>query len=184
MGFDELMNDCKSGEQKAQNEFYRLYFPIVYITCKKYLKCHFNSEDLAQDVLLKVINNLDKFTGDKKEQLGSWVRTISKNASIDFIRRRKEPIEYRGDELFKDCDDEMVSSIADEYYNMDGIYLAIDELSDAYKKVFEMYCLYGYTHNDISEELNISVGASKSNLFKARKKIIKYINNNKNKIVL
>jgi RNA polymerase sigma-70 factor (ECF subfamily) len=60
--------------------------------------------------------------------------------------------------------------------NMDDILLVINKLSKKYKKVFELYHLSNYTHDEISEELNISVGTSKSNLFKAKQNLVKYLN--------
>ena len=47
----------------------------------------------------------------------------------------------------------------------------MQELSPVYQAVFNMYVMDGMTHQEIADELNISVGTSKSNLSKARKKI-------------
>jgi RNA polymerase sigma-70 factor (ECF subfamily) len=69
----------------------------------------------------------------------------------------------------------------DEQNNLDNdIKNAINKLSPKYKKVFELYYLDNYTHEEISNKLNLNVGTSKSNLFKARKKmseILKKYNN-------
>ena len=53
---------------------------------------------------------------------------------------------------------------------------AIESLSTSYKKVAKMYLLDGCKHHEISEVLQISLGTSKSNLSKAKKNVIKYIN--------
>ena len=45
---------------------------------------------------------------------------------------------------------------------------AVQDLSPAYRTVFNLYVLEGYNHNEIAEMLTISVGTSKSNLSKAR----------------
>jgi RNA polymerase sigma-70 factor (ECF subfamily) len=47
----------------------------------------------------------------------------------------------------------------------------IQKLTPAYRTVFNLYAIDGYTHEEIGEILNISVGTSKSNLFKARQKL-------------
>ncbi|MEL7002727.1 MAG: sigma-70 region 4 domain-containing protein, partial [Bacteroidota bacterium] len=44
----------------------------------------------------------------------------------------------------------------------------IQELTPAYKAVFNMFVIDGYSHEEIAEELNISVNTSKSNLSRAR----------------
>ena len=52
----------------------------------------------------------------------------------------------------------------------------IHTLSPAYRTVFLLFALEGYSHEEIAEVLKISVGTSKSNLFKARSKLMKMIN--------
>ena len=51
------------------------------------------------------------------------------------------------------------------------IFEAIQKLSPAYKAVFNLYVIEGYSHQEIADELEISVGTSKSNLAKARGKL-------------
>jgi RNA polymerase sigma-70 factor (ECF subfamily) len=60
---------------------------------------------------------------------------------------------------------------------------AISKLSPKYKKVFELYHIQNYSHDEIADELGINVGTSKSNLFKAKLKLsemLKHYNNNFN----
>ena len=47
----------------------------------------------------------------------------------------------------------------------------VQQLPPAYRVAFNLYVVEGYTHPEISEQLGISVGASKSNLAKARMKL-------------
>ena len=52
---------------------------------------------------------------------------------------------------------------------LDGLLQMIQNLPDRYRLVFSMYALDGYSHNEIAEMMNISVGTSKSNLARSRK---------------
>jgi len=47
----------------------------------------------------------------------------------------------------------------------------VQELSPAYRTVFNLYAIDGYSHEEIADLLKISIGTSKSNLFKARQKL-------------
>jgi len=51
------------------------------------------------------------------------------------------------------------------------VLLAMNKLSPAYRAVFNLYVFDNYSHAEIAEKLHISVGASKSNLAKAKRKI-------------
>jgi RNA polymerase sigma-70 factor (ECF subfamily) len=120
---------------------------------------------------------LSLFNGNNKIQLDSWVKSIAKNSTIDYIRSKKNNIEYcdsiPNNETYEMFDD-LFGNV--DKKNMDDILLVINKLSKKYKKVFELYHLSNYTHDEISEELNISVGTSKSNLFKAKQNLVKYLN--------
>ncbi len=54
---------------------------------------------------------------------------------------------------------------------MKKLWTLIQELTPAYRLVFSLAVIDGYTHEEIAEQLNISVGASKSNLSRAREKL-------------
>lgn len=120
------------------------------------------SEDIVQDSWVKVMNKLDTY-----REIGSvegWIRKIMKNTLIDYFRNNKEsdqklpdiPVEYE-----YDFDDNIFEVIKD----------AINQLSDQNKKVFMLISMDEYSHREVSEYLGISIGTSKSNYHKARKKL-------------
>ena len=71
-----------------------------------------------------------------------------------------------GEEDYKEDDDEL---------SMDDVMIGLEKLSPTYKKIFKMFYLDGLSHEEISKKLGISVGTSKSNLFKAKANIKKYL---------
>lgn len=94
------------------------------------------------------------------------------NTAIDNYRRKKtkpvvtdsELTDRLGDETEYEEDDESIY----EQIPVKLVLEAVQELSPAYQTVFNLYVLEGYSHNEIAEMLEISVGTSKSNLSKAR----------------
>ena len=59
----------------------------------------------------------------------------------------------------------------EEKYNVEKIEAVMHKLSPMYRKVFELYYFQGKSHEEIGKKLGITAGTSKSNLFKARKKV-------------
>jgi RNA polymerase sigma-70 factor (ECF subfamily) len=137
--------------------------------------------DVLQEGFLKVFNNLEKYTG-----VGSfegWMRRIMVNLSIDRFRRLKHDlillgeqndIENWGGETEEDTDD---SDENEEIYDItpEQIIDAMQQLTPAYRTVFNLYVYEDYTHQDIAEALGISVGTSKSNYAKAKKNMKKLL---------
>ncbi len=72
--------------------------------------------------------------------------------------------------LVKDEIPDVIESVEvnEEKISMDFLLEKIQKLPDKYRMVFNLYILDGYSHKEISKELNISVGTSKSNLSRAR----------------
>jgi len=79
---------------------------------------------------------------------------------------------YRKQTVFEIVNEEHLKEpeieIDDELVSVDYLLKIIQELPDRYRQVFNFYALDGYSHKEISDMLDISVGTSKSNLSSAR----------------
>jgi RNA polymerase sigma factor (sigma-70 family) len=170
--FEQLIKGCVLGCNKRQTELYKKYYYLIFNVCLKYLKNKMESEDLTQDIFLKLVTKLDKFKGCNYAQLTTWIKVSSRNHVIDYIRSKKinENIEDVSNTLLIDNID---LSIIDDDHNRiaSDIKNAISTLPKQYKAVFELYYISNYSHEEIAEELNLHVGTSKSNLFKAKRKL-------------
>lgn len=129
-----------------------------------------NSEEDAQDIMhegfIKVFNNIRKYqTGTS---LSAWIRRIMVNTAIDFyrknIRRRTEDIEQAHSLSTQEAD--AISRCSEK-----EILQAVQKLTPAYRTVFNLYVIEGYSHKEIGDLLNISESTSRSNLVKARIKL-------------
>jgi RNA polymerase sigma factor (sigma-70 family) len=97
---------------------------------------------------------------------------------VDELRREKRgPKKKEVDFGRQDFEDE---SPEEPLYSLSDIKSAMDTLSPGYKKVFDLYYFHDMSHQEIADELGISDGTSKSNLFKA-KAIVKSFLENLNK---
>lgn len=170
--FNGLIDGCINGDHKYQTILYKKYYNIILSICFRKLKNRLESEDLAQDIFLKVINKLDKFNGSSFQQLSVWISRLSNNHTIDFIRARKktEDIDNIPKNLFSEVMDVTAIDNSEEIMSKD-VKTAISNLPKQYKAVFELYYISNYSHQEIADQLNLNVGTSKSNLFKAKRKL-------------
>jgi len=146
--------------------------------CYRYSKNADDAKDLLQDGFVKVFTNLKKY--NFKGSLEGWIRRIMVNTSIDFYRKNKN-VFFVDDEDGYIMETTKVESAENIYsqFGVNDIMNAIQQLTPAYKAVFNMYALEGFSHKEIAEKLGINEGTSKSNLAKARRNLIMILKNNK-----
>lgn len=143
----------------------------------RYARDRDSAEEMLQEGFIKVFEKLEGF--DYKGSFEGWMRRIIANTAIDQIRKsKKNPMLTDNDEDFKlGSEDRIV-----EQEEADALEIraemameAIQQLSPAYRAVFNLYVMEEYTHKEIAEILNISEGTSKSNLAKAKMNLQKIL---------
>ncbi len=133
--------------------------------------------DVVNDGFVKVFRKLDKFhyeeTVNPEMMLMGWMRTIMINTAIDRLRKDSFLPEIGVINENTWLIDR--SSSADQPLIYKELISEIKKLPPGYRTVFNMYVIDGFTHQQIADQLNISVGTSKSNLSKARVLLQKFI---------
>jgi RNA polymerase sigma-70 factor (ECF subfamily) len=138
--------------------------------------------DVVNDGYVKVFRNFSRFQYTQGENLEmmlmGWMRTIMINTAIDHLRKNNFLPEI-GDLSENVWLEEDKSQSSDQSILYKELVSEIRKLPPAYRMVFNLYIIDGFTHQEIANQLGISVGTSKSNLSKARvllQKILKKSN--------
>ena len=158
-----IISECAKGNVQAQEKLYRMFSPKMFGVCLRYAKDRTEAEDNLQDGFVKVFSNIKKFRGDGS--LEGWIRRIMVNVCLEKYRRQRllHPVEdvsvYDSQKL---SDDVLEKMTADELIRL------IQELPPRYRMVFNLFVMEGLSHQEISAEMEITVGTSKSNLARAR----------------
>ena len=174
-----LISGCLKGDRRSQQAVHKLYYGKMKAVCMRYTRDSDQAMDILQEGFLKVFNNLEKYTGVGTFE--GWVRRIMVNLSIDRFRKLKHDFILLGEnQSVEDWGEEVEDEVAaenDVIYDItpEQIIDAMQQLSPAYRTVFNLYVYEDYTHQDIAEALGISVGTSKSNYAKARKNMKKLL---------
>lgn len=169
----QLINHCKNKDPKAQELLYRKLAPKLFGVCLKYCSCKSTAEDLFQEALITVFTKINQYKN--KGSFEGWAKRITINTILQYFKTQKfyEPI---AEEKITDTYDEFEI----DQSNLDLNYLlnTIQELPSQYRLVFNLYVLDGFSHQEISESLNITIGTSKSNLSRAKQLLRKKIEQN------
>jgi RNA polymerase sigma-70 factor (ECF subfamily) len=182
----QLVDSCLRNNRKSQEVVFRTFYSKMMSVCRRYTSDDDQAKDIVQDGFIKVFKNLERFNFEGSFE--GWIRRIMVNTAIDFTRKVKSSQESSQEakpiEEYSDIAQEEEEDLPEHYQlKVDDIKKGMSELSTAYRNVFNLYVFENYTHQEIAEELDISVGTSKSNLAKARanlKKILLKELNNRN----
>ncbi len=172
---NRLIENCISGNRKAQKELYDLYSPKMFAICLRYTKSQMDAEDILQEGFVKLYNNLHRFRGEGS--FDGWVRRIFVNTAIEHIRKRNLNM-ASGEGLENSIADKHKSAL-DNLYEKDIIKSSMN-LSEGYRTVFNLYAVEGFSHKEIANHLGITESTSKSQFSRA-KAILRNVISNKAK---
>jgi len=162
----DLISGCKKKDRKSQKGLYQLFYSYAMRMCIRYAKNKDEALELVNDGFMRVFININKY--DQEKPFKPWLSTIMINTSIDHYRKQIKRFEM--EELNAKHEMEDRENILSRIHYEDLIKL-VQKLSAAYRTVFNLFAIDGYSHEEIASMLSISVGTSKSNLFKAREQL-------------
>jgi RNA polymerase sigma-70 factor, ECF subfamily len=128
------------------------------------------AEDIAQEVWIQIFRALPGYRGDS--QFSTWAHRIAVNRTLNALRRTKR---LAAIETTVEEDTASVEMDTERSFVAASIESATAKLSPGARTVFVLHDVEGYTHEEIAQELGITSGGSKSQLFKARAKLRKLL---------
>ena len=165
-----IIEQCKQNNRKAQLQLYNQYCDGMYVVAKRFLKDTQDAEDVVQEAFIKAFSKLDQFKAEVT--FGAWLKRIVVNKSIDFLKLKKQRLvdleEVHLKVIDTSNDDKWLVS---DTTTLNDVKNAIESLPDKYQYVLMLYLIEGYDHQEISEILNISEIASRTQLSRGKVKL-------------
>ncbi|MCY1719063.1 sigma-70 family RNA polymerase sigma factor [Prolixibacteraceae bacterium Z1-6] len=161
----EIIDQCRDGNQKAQFQLYKLYYKAMYSVCLRIVNDEMEAEDVMQEAFLSAFNKIGSYKGEVS--FGAWLKRIVVNRSLDYLKKRKVKFEEVTEQTTQVPDYQMATKEVD----LNILKSAIQVLSDGYRVVLSLYLIEGYDHEEISQILGISNSASRTQLLRAKQKL-------------
>lgn len=155
---------CIQGDRKAQRAFFERFKGKMFALCLRYANSREDAEDIVQEGFVKVFRDLHQYSG--VGNLEGWVRKIFVNTALQHLQKQRKAlitVELDGQDLAAEVEPFHGDEIPAK--NMIRI---LQQLPPGFRTVFNLYVLEGYSHPEIAEILQISVGTSKSQLMRAK----------------
>lgn len=162
-----ILDGCRRGNRNSQRILFEHYAAYSMSISLRYSKNREEAEEILNNGFLKVFRHIGKY--DSAYPFRAWLRRIVINTAIDYYRaHQKYPVflELQAAADVEEDEMPMPKLSADE-----DVLPILQQLSPAYRMVFNLAIIEGYKHNEIGEMLGISASSSRSNLARAKEKL-------------
>lgn len=162
MSLEQLIEQCKAQDRKAQEKLYKLFSTKLYSICLKYSRNATEAEDNLHDSFMTIFEKINSYS--YKGSFEGWIKRITVNTVLQKYRK-----EGTFDSLPYNLEEDInISEEGQDQYSLDYLLGIIQSLPDRYRLTFNLYVLDGYSHKEIAAMLDITEGTSKSNLARAK----------------
>ena len=168
---------CALNNRESQKKLYTSFYGYAMAVCDRYTNNQDDAVEILNDGFLKVFKEIYRYKPAYTDVVSSfkgWLRKIMVYTAIDHFRKNHKH------QFTTDLDNGVVqvashAEDALDRISYEEIIRSIQDLTPGYRTVFNLFIIEGFTHEEISDKLGISIGTSKSNLAKARRQLQKIL---------
>jgi RNA polymerase sigma-70 factor, ECF subfamily len=163
------------GDTHAYGELVRCYQASVFNVCYRLLGDQREAEDISQEAFMRAYQRLQSF--DVQRPFGPWIRRVAANLCYNHMQKNQPvllPIQDEQDYAAEKSHDPQ--SMLENSEKSNAIRQAIAKLPPVYRIVLELRHFHEMSYEEIAMELDLPLNTVRSHLFRARKKMIAYLN--------
>ncbi|MFC3419904.1 RNA polymerase sigma factor [Salinicoccus hispanicus] len=163
----ELYEQIQSGDRNALESLYMKYEKLLFSYAFKMTSNREMSEEIVQDVFMKVWHKKGGYD-PSKGKLSTWLITMTRNATIDVLRRQKiQTYEYdeRDDvDPAQNAQSSSVEAAVEAGEDKAMIQSAMDGLSREQQRIINLFYFRACSHSQIAKSLDLPLGTVKSRI--------------------
>lgn len=168
---------CALNKRESQKIIYTSFYGYAMAVCDRYTNTQDDAVEILNDGFLKIFKEIHRYKPAYSDVISSfkgWLRKIMVYTAIDHFRKNHKH------QFTAELDNGVIQVASGEEdaidrISYDEIIRSIQDLTPGYRTVLNLFVIEGFTHEEISTQLGISVGTSKSNLAKARRQLQKIL---------
>ena len=168
----DLYKEFINGNKDAFNEIVNRYRDILILFILRYVKNLEIAEDLAQDTFVYVLINKKEY--DFKYSLKTYLFTIAKCRSINYIKKQKKNVQF-SDINLEDLNSISIDESLIRQENREIILNAMTKIKDEYQVLIYLRDIQGFNYKEICKILDKTMAQVKISIYRARKSLEKII---------
>ncbi len=178
-----LVGKASRGDGDAFEALVSRYEKNVYSLAYRLVSDREDAMDVVQDVFLKAYQALPKFRGESR--FSTWIHRVCINASLDCLRKKQKFPAYSLDEPLSLKESSVTREVEDESGDVEAevetrdlgetVYSVLKDLETDHRVIIILCDVQGYSYQEISDMLGLSIGTVKSRLHRARNAVRKLL---------
>lgn len=165
---EQLLQLCKSNDQRAQMEVYNRYYKAMFNTAYRIVKDSYKAEDIMQESFLSAFTKLD--TLKEASMFGAWLKRIVVNNSIYYYKQNNKYQDVPLDNVIYKVEDEQGIADDDELTTTKAsqIIATMKTLKENYQVSLSLHLIEGYDYDEICDIMNISQANCRTMISRAK----------------
>lgn len=174
-----LLHDAKAGSHRAFEELQKMYTHRLYKSIQSITRNHEDAEDALQDTFIRAYRGLQSFEG--RSSLATWLTRIAINSALMIMRKRRsrpeipfeQPLDSSEERSSFDVPDKGMNpeQLCDQDQRCKRIQRAINKLDPTLQTILLIRITKETSVREIADDLDVSLAAAKSQLYRARKRL-------------
>ncbi len=183
MFFMMMLSALSDNERNFAEEIFENYYKLIYKIAYDILNNPQDAEDTLDEVMINVMNNIEKFLHASGNEITSQIVIYSRNAAINLYNKNKRRTEAEQPITVTNEDgSDVILDLADIDFNLEDLIISnetveiikrhLKSLSQEHRDVINLVYSFGYSNVEAAKILHISPNAVGLRLFKAKKKLL------------
>ncbi len=155
-----LLEMVQQGHEQAMARLFERHSRLVYSVALRVLRDPAAAEDVLQEIFMQIWRTPTSFI-EARGSLGGWLAVVSRNRSIDLLRRKRPTESVEDVPLASPYD---LAKVAEQNLMLERVRLLVAELPDEQRKALEMAFFEGLTHSEIAKKTECPLGTVKTRI--------------------
>ncbi len=171
----DLIKACIKKDPKAEKLLWERFAPKLFGVCLRHCRTQTEAEEVLQESFIKIFDKLHQFQFEGSFE--GWLKRITVHTALTHLRlTQKFTLESDASLLENDILErfEPIEQLA-----FKDLLQTIQQLPENYKVVLNLFCIDGYSHQEIAQQLGISEANSRVYLYRAKQLLIQKLQINK-----
>ena len=162
----QIIAGCKKGDAAAQRQLYEMFNSRLFCVCLRYACDRPEAQDMLQEAFLSIFRDIHQYKGDGP--LEAWLCRVTARSALRALRK-SNPLRLAQD--YDNIAPATLQFTPDAEFSGEAILLAIRQLPEGYRTVFNLHCMEDFSYPEIAAELGITESTVRSQYARACKQL-------------